>query len=488
MKFRPSPIVAALAVGALAVPARADDLTELLLRVPGDMNTVAVINVRAINQTPRAVKEKWRENAETEYLAGAMAVPPWVSVVVIGADLHPGPGGDRSVALIPVDYSVNSEAIAKRDNGIIQTVDDLTLVLSPKRGYFGFPTGGIVAISGNMPRQDFARWVRGAKKPDKPAISSYLQSAVAANKDAHVLVATDLKDLFDPAAVRAALQASGAVSGETEVNSLTTVLAGARGIVFTAQIGDRTAATVRVEFGVPMEPFLPAFRRLWPRALDRAGFEIEEFKAAEPKADGKSVVLAADLSDTSLRRILSLLVSPGEAVPEDGSARIKTPKESAQLSASIKYYKAVNGALDDLKTQGGAKGKDYVKSAAFFDSYAARIEKLPLTQVDPELVRYGASVAAKLRAMAGSLRGVKAQLEVYDTYKSTVWAGGGLGWWGGGTSLSTNVPEMSAKQADLATKLEPERAKIWGVLEGDRSAIRRELLEKYKIDFDQYKR
>ena len=35
------------------------------------------------------VREKWKENHETEYLAGAMAVPSWVTMVVIGADIHP---------------------------------------------------------------------------------------------------------------------------------------------------------------------------------------------------------------------------------------------------------------------------------------------------------------------------------------------------------------------------------------------------------------
>ena len=54
--------------------------------------------------------------------------------------------------------------------------------------------------------------------------------------------------------------------------------------------------------------------------------------------------------------------------------------------------------------------------------------------------------------------------------------------------MSTNVQELSNKQAELVAKLEPERAKIWGVLETDRSAIRREMLEKYKIDFEQYKK
>ena len=54
--------------------------------------------------------------------------------------------------------------------------------------------------------------------------------------------------------------------------------------------------------------------------------------------------------------------------------------------------------------------------------------------------------------------------------------------------MSTNVPEMSTRQAELAGKLEPERAGTWGVPEGDRSAIRREMFEKYKIDFNQYNR
>ena len=473
-----------------AVPAHADDLADLLNRVPGDMNTVAVVNVRAINQSPRAVREKWLDNHETEYLAGALAVPPWVPAVVIGADLHPGSlARGRSLALIPVDASVNSAAVARRENGVVQTVDDLTLVLSPKRGYFGWPAGGVLAVSSTLPRQDFARWVRGARTADRPAVAAYLQEAVAAHKAAHVLIATNLKDLIDPTAARAALQQSGAVPREAELDSLVAVLAGARGLVFTAQVGDATTAELRIEFAVPMADFLPAFRRLWPLALERAGLEVEELRAAEPRADGRAVVLTTALSDTSLRRVLSLVAAPGDAVPSSGTARIKTPREAAGLAAALRYYRAVNGALDDLKAQGGARGKDYVRSAAFFDAYAAKVEKLPLTDVDPVLVQYGASVAAKLRAMAGSLRGTKAQLEVYDGYKSTVWAAGGWGWWGGGQAVvRTNVPELSARQAELAARLEPERAKIWGVLEGDRSALRRELLDRYQIDFDQYKK
>src|SRR5262245_12641406 len=110
--------------------ASADDLAELVNRVPGDMNTVAVINVREINKTPRAEKEKWKENHETEYLAGAIAVPAWVPVAVIAADLHPGSVANaRSLALFPADGSVSSESIARRENGVVQSIGDTNIVL-----------------------------------------------------------------------------------------------------------------------------------------------------------------------------------------------------------------------------------------------------------------------------------------------------------------------------------------------------------------------
>jgi hypothetical protein len=497
-------LIAATYTVALTVSAaRADDLTDLFNRVPAEMNTVAVINVREINKSPRAVKEKWRDNHETEYLAGAAAVPPYTSVVVVGADLHPRDlGRGQSVALLPLGSTVSPSAIATREAGTVQTADDLTLVLSPRRGYFGFPTPGILAVSGTMPRQEFARWVRSAKKPDKPAVSPYLQEAVAAHKDAHVLIATDLQDLFDPTAARTALMREGATATDRDLDYLVSVITGARGLVFTAKVEEKTSATLRIEFGVPVSGLLPTFSRLWPKVLTATGMEISEFAAAEMRADGKAVTMTtADLSDTSLRRILTLIAMPGAATPSEGAEEIKTPKESAALAASLRYYRAVNAALDDLKAQGATGApptkpgtplstttKAYVRSASYFEAYAAKIEKLTLTDVDPSLVAYGASVAAKLRAMAGSLRGAKVQLEAFESYKSTTWAGAGSRWGGGTVALSTNVQEMDTKSADLVAKLEPERAKIWNVLEGDRSAVRREMLEKYKIDFDQYKR
>ena len=45
---------------------------------------------------------------------------------------------------------------------------------------------------------------------------------------------------------------------------------------------------------------------------------------------------------------------------------------------------------------------------------------------------YPAGAEAGIRAMSGSLRGAKVQLEAYDSYKSTTVAGTRGGWWTGG--------------------------------------------------------
>ena len=489
----------------------ADDLSDLIKRVPGDMNTVTVINVREINKSPRAMREKWRENFETEYLAGAMAVPPWVTVVVIGSELHPRYlAQSRSLALIPTASAINSSTVAKRENGVVQTVDDLTLVLSPQRGYFGFPASGITGISSTMPRQEFARWVRwGASRTSRRSRNSCKRPSRRI-KAPQILVAMDLKDCARSHGRTGRLAAirGGAKGGRAEFDGQRALRCSRADPDGKNRRSDQDRTAFRVQRADErLHANCQARLAQGPRCVRHGDSRTAGGRAAG-RRQGRRIVGRA------VRHVVAAAALRGEragdSLESEGPSRIKTPMESAALAASLRYYRAANSALDDLRAQGGVKNlgdlkgrtdlisKNYVRSATLFDSYAGRIEKLPLTNVDSTLVQYGTSVAAKLRAMAASLRGAKVQLEVYDSYKSTTWAaspgvyvgsrwGIGVGG-GGGVAMSTNVQELSNKQAELVNKLEPERAKLWSVLQSDRSTIRREMLEKYKIDFDQYKR
>jgi hypothetical protein len=108
-------------------------------------------------------------------------VPSWVKVVVLSSELQPGAlTRGNSLLLVPVTRAIDSQSLAKREEGSIQMVGDSVMVLSPRRGYIGFVGTEIIGISATMPRQDFVRRLRWARKPDKEVISTYLNEAVTA--------------------------------------------------------------------------------------------------------------------------------------------------------------------------------------------------------------------------------------------------------------------------------------------------------------------
>src|SRR5262249_61023909 len=123
-----------------------------------------------------------------------------------------------------------------------------------------------------------------------------------APKTAPVPPATRLEGWCGRVPVGLALMQSGLVTGEGAVSSLARVLTGVKGLTFTATIDDKTKAEVRIEFSVPTADFAGQLKSLWPKTLDRIGFDVEEFRAADLKADGRAMVATAELSDTSLRR------------------------------------------------------------------------------------------------------------------------------------------------------------------------------------------
>jgi hypothetical protein len=168
------------------------------------------------------------------------------------------------------------------------------------------------------------------------------------------------------------------------------------------------------------------------------------------------------------------------------------PKETAELTSTLRYYRAICQVIDDLGRYKNKKQTDYNNAALWYDSFANKIDKLSIAGVDDEMVQFGASVSSKLRSLAGSLRGLKIQLDAYDSYMSVVAVGAPRqGVFGSSRfsspAMESNVGTLKAKQADLVAQTAPDREKVWTVIEQDRSAIRRKMAEKYKIDFNQFK-
>lgn len=477
-----------------ATSATAAELKDLLRYVPVHMNTVAVVNVREINKSPRAIREGWAKNHETEYLGGALAVPPWADVVVISAELFPGYLAEgRTLALVPVNNTLTSAEIAKREGGTSQLMGGKTVILSPRRGYVAIPTPGIVGVSSTVPRQEFARWV-SQPQPTAPVMSKYLQEALASKSKAPIAIAVDMAEMFDPQTIRIELLRGGIAKDDPSLDSLVAAISNLIGLEVTVGIDDSFPVEIQLDFKQLLDSQAKALLPRLPKILDICGLDIPELSKSQIIRGDKIITLKTSLSDSSLRRMLSFVHAPSDAAKSSEGGELLQAKDSAALSASMRYYRTVNTYLDDLRVRGGAnvRPNDYTTSAVWYETFANKIDKLSIENVDPELVQYGASTSSKLRSLAGSLRGLKVQLDAYDSYKSvtTTYSSGSfvgrrsIGVIPGDVSMDSNVSELSSRQAELVVKLAPEREKIWQVLATDRSSVRRSMLEKYKIDFD----
>jgi hypothetical protein len=461
------------------------DLERLLKRVPSDMNTLAVIQVAKINKSPRAVKEGWGKKNHLEYVSGSMVVPPSASMVLIAGDITPDNiANGKIIGMMPVEQFVTMGDLANKENGTIETISGCTAVLSPRSGYIAQLPQRILSANRNMNRQEFARWLQFAKSNDQMVLSKYLSQAALENKESDIVIAYDMTEMLDPITVKAEVAHSGLVSEGQD--GMVKILSGIRGMTLTMNFEDKTKSRLRIDFANDLGAFSKIMPKFVTHIMGELGAEIEEFKNGDWKSEKNSVALDTELSDQSLRRILSLLLSP-RSLNLVGAAS-ENPEKTAAFAASLRYFKAIDMHLADLKKIVNAKQKqpDYAKTALWYDTYANKISQMPITDIDPELVKYGYSVSSKLRGLAGSLRGVRMQLENYENYTSTEYIATG-GWGGGGAAISSNVPEIRVKQAELANSLAPEREKVWKVIDDDRETVRQKMAEKYKVDFAQVK-
>jgi len=81
------------------------------------------------------------------------------------------------------------------------------------------------------------------------------------------------------------------------------------------------------------------------------------------------------------------------------------PPDHWRAKASQAYFQSVSTLLDDLRKEFDTN-RDARRTLAptYMDRYGRRIDRLPILNVDPELLAYGASVSASLRGTAVTTR------------------------------------------------------------------------------------
>jgi hypothetical protein len=249
-----------------------------------------------------------------------------------------------------------------------------------------------------------------------------------------------------------------------------------------------------------IEPFA---KQLLLMILDDNGSSISDFQSWTARATKGEISLAGPLSTSGLRRLLSVVDSPigSNSVSAAPQASAADPAE-VQKKATLDHFHAVTGMANDLKDD-MRNVKNLASTSVWFDKYARRIEKLPVLNVDDDMLQYSAFVAQALRQASLSVKTMGIQTGVRQAqitgagdvspygYGDGRWGGYGYyGGYGGGwgakgamaaakeTGSERRVVKAEEK-ATMATDVQQIRQQIISAT----ADVRRKMTKKYQVEF-----
>ncbi len=467
--------------------AAAGDPAEWIQYLPADTNTLAIVRVNSVLSSERSAQAGWRAKLEERFLSGGGGFSPHIEALVVGSLTHPGvPEEVWSTALFSTPLELSMETIATHEQAPIADLAGRRAVRARDGAYVIELTPTLFGAYRPGHRQDAARWMDNINQQRGLGVSRYLVSV--ANRPQPIVLAIDLRHAVDAQRVRQQLEQDERFRSYAEfVDALVPLLTGLQGVCFTADISDRIAGRVQIDFDRDVGRLKFAVRALFVSILEDLGASIDELADFSVATEGTSLVLEGTLGDESLRRMMSLVIAPSlPEVPSLTERLALTPATPAKpaatdpLAATRKYVSAVNKYISDLEAA-SRRAKEYERTATWHDNYAQKILALPVQDVAQEAIDYGLNTASSFRALAASLRGQAVSIQsdqnalVYRyNYQPgavgvNIW--GGVGYRESAVNYDSNLQEVRERQAAAVQSGSNERLQIWQSIHTSRDSM-----------------
>jgi hypothetical protein len=483
-------IPAFLAICGWAGLSYAAENDDMLRWIPQATNSVAIVRVKQLLESPLGRKEKWSQQQRDGYAAGVTSTPPGVEEIVRATEVRTA--GAAAATTFTVYRTIQESmvrSIARRDSATIDKVGDTVAVRSARGPYFVQLAPKLMGAVEPADRQVLSRWIRdGLKAPPVPS-DSFLHKAVRADEADQVIVAVDLSDMLDPESVAQWIKSLPKQNQFGNVNELAGLFASIRGIRMSVKVTDKVACQLQLSFGQPVGPNGPGVEQCVMAWLDEVGGRIDQFNAPEVTAKGNTVTLQSPLDQEGFRRLISLIRSPHDDFEHESPA-VGTNKPADGI-ASRRYFQAVSQYLENLDRQ-NRKASDYNRTALWHENFANKVDEQSLAGVDADLAAWGKSVSDNLRALANSLRGTPVEINKLDRkvrvhtqmnmyrYASTPYADL---YRPGTVNINSNLSDVRAAQAEAVEDGNDKRDEIWQMLYDDKAAIEKKMEDRYKIGF-----
>jgi hypothetical protein len=488
--------LAAVALGAAAAPA-ASPYDDLLKHASSNTNALVLIDLKQAYSSPLARREQWAEKVGARGHGGLGFFPADSELVAVAAEVNlTTMVREHQIGLVRVKSLPNFNGLAAREGGNTDDLAGHLTVFSPRNVYFTSFSGGTLAAVYPADRQFVSRWLKADKAGKLPPLPPHLKAAAEGAKDDTVTIALDVEDSVDPGVLKFGLAVSPVMARHKGVNqqALAVFLSRAKGLTFSARVTDGVAGKVAVEFADDPRRYKGVLKDLFLELVDAYGIYVPGLDRWEAAFTEKAMTLSGPMAADDLRRVVSLF-----AFPQPESQSQQPPGAGADgpnAAATKRYFGAVAAILGDLK--GTRDSSDYYKTATWHDKAALQLEQLSRRNVDPVAVDVAYQAARRLRAIAGSLRGVPIDVEAISSKAYVLaqrvpyygWGPHWGGWWGGyrwlafaPTHLQTNVPQVQGEVAKVIADDQKRRIATWTQIDQLLSDARRKLMDKYKGEF-----
>jgi hypothetical protein len=483
-------------------------------RVPADANTLVLINAQKMFGSRIADREGWQARRQAAYESGISALPPNATEVLIAGrhDLHFGHEALWELGMMKFSEDKDVLDVANHYGGTMDNISNHSAVRLPDDHFVLQMGPAFMASYTPANRQDVARWLRQTNVSVPGGhLSPYLQTAFtyATKVGTPIIMAMDLGGLVSIGEIEQRISKLNALKdAKIPASQLVSLLQGIQGITLGISIDDSELGAIRVDFADSAEVLAEVGKPLLIEILENQGAMIDDFEMWEPSVSGNTFMLRGKLGEEGTRKVMSVMELPTSmthAVQDAKSEGANDPKKKTLL-ATQQYWNSLNALMDDLRDD--HHFQSFGQGAIWYDKYSRKIDRLPILNVDPELVNFGATIAATFRNCESIMKGVgrSSALRVSQTggtgsygysnssyggyrasmgYGSTPYGPQGMG--SGVSAMNASRQQQGREIAQIHMQERSQGAKsledIWSQIAGETAAMRRQLVNKYSADF-----
>ncbi len=510
------PVFLSLLIASLLAPAVSQaQFKGMRNRIPGDTNTLILINAEKLFGSPVADRERWDARRKAAYDAGISALPPDATEVLLaGRRDHEFGESLWELGMINLRADRNVTTVAQRFGGSMDEISGRSAARLPDDHYVIQISPSLLASYTPANRQDVSRWLRSTDMTTAGAkLPAYLEQAFAyATKiGTPIVMAMDIEGAISEAEVKKRIDSFAMLKGANiPVDQLAKLVSGTQGITLGITVEDQAIGAIRVDFSESPELLSEIGKPLLIEILQRQGAMIDDIHDWQPAISGNTFLLKGNLSTDGARRVMSVLELPPTLshAMQDASSPGADQEGNAKLIATQQYWKSVTSMLDDLREK---PKRDHVQTfgqaAMWYDRYALKIDRLPIMDVDDELLDFGGTVSASLRNAESFMKGVGMRTSMRTAsnnpssggYANSSYGGyrANNGYWGvnfGPTGVTAGVSAMNATlqekgRTDAIIRGQERTSgaanvqQIWQQIDQATAEMRRKLTNKYSANF-----